>query len=116
MMAQQNTNYKLDDYVEVIAIDKTKGKLQNLYYPYNSYINSQNPNETVIYEDSYAQLNTRLTIENFLELSNYRKTKDTLSKNKLEELLQRYKEYQSENKIREERIVYMTKEELLKLN
>ena len=27
-----------DDYIEVIAIDKTAGKLQNLYYPYNWYI------------------------------------------------------------------------------
>lgn len=105
-----------DDYIEVIAIDKTAGKLQNLYFPYNIYINSQDPKETVIYEDSYAQLNTRLTIENFSELSNYRKTTDTLSKNKLVELLQKYKEYQSENKIREERIVYMTKYELLELN
>lgn len=24
-----------DEYIEVIAIDKTAGKLQNLYYPYN---------------------------------------------------------------------------------
>ena len=68
------------DYIEVIAIDKTVGKLQNLYYPFNKYINSDNPKETVIREDSYAQLNTKLTIELFDELSNYRKTIDTLSK------------------------------------
>ena len=28
-----------DEYIEVIAIDKTAGKLQNLYYTYNKYIN-----------------------------------------------------------------------------
>lgn len=105
-----------DDYIEAIAIDKTAGKLQNLYYPYNKYIDSDNPKETVLYEDSYAQLNTKLTIELFSELSDYRKTKDLLSKEKLNELLQDYQEYQLNNKIREERIVHMNKYELLELN
>lgn len=31
-----------DDYIEIIAIDKTAGRLQNLYYPYNKYINCEN--------------------------------------------------------------------------
>lgn len=105
-----------DDYIEVIAIDKTAGKLQNLYYPYNKYIDSDNPKETVLYEDSYAQLNTKLTIELFSGLSDYRKTKNLLSKEKLNELLQDYQEYQLNNKIREERIVHMNKYELLELN
>ena len=69
-----------DEYIEVIAIDKIAGKLQNLYYPYNRYINSDDPKEIVLYEDSYAQLNTKLTIENFDDLKKYRKTKDLLSK------------------------------------
>lgn len=105
-----------DEYIEVIAIDKTAGKLHNLYYPYNKYINSENPKETVILEDSYAQLNTKLTIENFDDLKKYRKTTDLLSKSKLKELLKEYNEYQNENKIKEERIVHMTKEELIAMN
>ena len=105
-----------DEYIEIIAIDKTAGKLQNLYYPYNRYINSDNPKETVLYEDSYAQLNTKLTIENFVELKKYRKTKDLLSEIKLNELLNDYKDYQSHNVIKEERIVHMTKYEILELN
>lgn len=105
-----------DNYIEIIAIDKTAGKLQNLYYPYNKYIDSNNPKETVIYEDSYAQLNTKLTIELFSELSNYRKTKELLSEEKLKELLQDYQEYQANNKIKEERIVHMNKCEILELN
>ena len=105
-----------NEYIEVIAIDKTAGKLQNLYYPYNRYINSDNPKETVICEDSYAQLNTKLTIENFDELKKYRKTKDLLSKSKLNELLEDYKDYQINNRIKEERIVHMTKYEILELN
>ena len=105
-----------DEYIEVIAIDKTAGKLQNLYYPYNRYINSENPKETVLYEDSYAQLNTKLTLENFSDLKKYRKTTDLLSKTKLNELLNDYKNYQNNNRIREERIVHMTKYEILELN
>ena len=105
-----------DNYIEIIAIDKTAGKLQNLYYPYNKYIDSNNPKETVIYEDSYAQLNTKLTIELFSELSNYRKTKELLSEEKLKELLQDYQEYQANNKIKEEKIVHMNKCEILELN
>lgn len=104
------------EYVEIIALDKTAGKMQNLYYPYNSYINSENPKETVIYEDSYAQLNTKLTIKYFEELEKYRKTIDTLSINKLKELLERYKEYQDKNKIKKERIIHMSKKEIQKLN
>lgn len=105
-----------DEYVEVIAIDKTAGKLQNLYYPYNRYINSDDPKETVLYEDSYAQLNTKLTIEKFTDLKKYRKTNDLLSKTKLNELLNGYKDYQNNNRIKEERIVHMTKYEILELN
>ena len=105
-----------DEYIEVIAIDKTAGKLHNLYYPYNKHINSDNPKETVILEDSYAQLNTKLTIENFDGLKKYRKTTDLLSKSKLKELLKEYNEYQNENKIKEERFVHMTKEELIAMN
>lgn len=105
-----------EDYIEIIAIDKTAGKMQNLYFSYNKYINSNNPTETVITEDSYAQLNTKLTIERFNGLSMFRKTKDTLSKNKLNELLNDYKEYQKNNNLKEERIVHMTKKEILLLN
>ena len=105
-----------DEYIEVIALDKTAGKLQNLYRPYNWYINYDEPKEYVIYEDSYAQFNTKLTIENFKELVKARKTDKTLSKNKLDELLNEYHMYQKENKIYEERIVYMSKEDIINLN
>lgn len=105
-----------DDYIEVIAIDKTAGKLHQLFKPCNHYINSQNPNETVIYEDSYAQLNTKLTIEKFSELSSFRHSTNCLSPKKLRELLEHYEEYQKNNILDELRIVHMTKSELLELN
>jgi hypothetical protein len=105
-----------DDYIEVIAIDKTAGKLHNLYYPYNWYINCESPKESVLFEDSYAQFNTKITIELFPELANYRKTTKLLSKSKLNELLKEYINYQNENIIMEDRIVYMTKYEIFELN
>lgn len=105
-----------EEYIEIIALDKTAGKLQNLYRMYNRYINSEQPKETVISEDSYAQLNTKLTIENFEQLKYARRTTDLLSKKKLDEILSDYVEYQTLNIIREERIVHMNKEEILYLN
>lgn len=71
------------DYIEVIAIDKTFGKVQCLYHEYNFFINSKNPTEDVIYEDSYAQLNTKITIELTDELKNSRKTEEKLSSKKV---------------------------------
>lgn len=104
------------DYIEVIAIDKTFGKMQCLYHEYNFFINSKNPTEDVIYEDSYAQLNTKITIELTDELKNSRKTEEKLSSKKLNELLKEYKYYQKNHILDESRIVYMSKKELLKLN
>ena len=105
-----------DDFIEVVAIDKTFGKMQCLYHDYNFYINSKNPKESVIYEDSYAQFNTKITIELTDELKNSRKTEAKLSPNKLNELLNEYEIYQKTHNLDEARIVYMTKDELLKLN
>lgn len=105
-----------DDYIEVIAIDKTKNKLHLLFRPYNYYINSQNPKEKVLFEDSYAQLNTKITIERFDNLSIFKKTNDCLSKEKLKDLIFYYEDYQANNKLDKERIIYITKDELLKLN
>lgn len=105
-----------NDYIEVIALDKTFGKMQCLYHSYNYFINSKNPNEKVISEDSYAQFNTKITIELCDELVNCRKTTEKLSVNKLNDVLTEYECYQKENNLDEARIVYMTKNELLKLN
>ena len=99
-----------------IALDKTFEKMQCLYHSYNYFINSKNPNEKVISEDSYAQFNTKITIELCDELVNSRKTIEKLSSKKLEDVLTEYKCYQKENAIDESRIVYMTKNEVLRLN
>ena len=84
-----------DDYIEVIALDKTRGKLHQLFHYYNFYISYDNPIESVISEDSYGQLNTKLTIDKILELKNARKTLKKLSTKKLNALLKEYKDYQN---------------------
>lgn len=104
------------DYIEVIALDKTAGKLHQLFHNYNYYINSENPKETVIYEDSYAQLNTKLTIDKIDELKLARKTLDKISSLKLKGILNAYQNYQNEYDVEEERIVHMTSNEILYLN
>lgn len=105
-----------NNYIEVIAIDKTAGKMHQLYHNYNYYINCDNPKEIVIFEDSYAQLNTKLTIDKIEELKIARKTLNKLSKNKLNDLLIEYDKYQKKYNIDEQRIVHMTKNEILYLN
>ena len=105
-----------DDYIEVIALDKTAGKMHQLFHNYNYFINSDNPKETVIFEDSYAQLNTKLTIDKIEELKNARLTLEKLSKSKLNDLLNEYKRYQDKYGIDEQRIVHMTSIDILILN
>ena len=104
------------DYIEVIALDKTAGKMHQLYHNYNYYINSEMPYETVIYEDSYAQLNTKLTIDKIEILKKARKTNSKLSPAKLSDLLTEYKNYQMKYGVDEQRIVHMTETEILNLN
>lgn len=105
-----------EEKIEVIAIDKARDKISQLYSEANYFIDSENPREKVIYVDSYAQLNNTLTIEYFPELIQFRKTKEKLSQEKLKDLINEYKMYHKNNFIPDERKVHMTKEEILKLN
>lgn len=105
-----------ENKIEVIAIDKARNKISQLYNEANYFLDSENPKEKVIYEDSYAQLNNTLTIEYFPELSNFRKTTAKLSKEKLEDLINDYRIYHKNNFIPDERKVHMTKDEILTLN
>lgn len=105
-----------EDKIEVIAIDKARDKISQLYNEANYFLDSENPKETVIYVDSYAQLNNTLTIEYFPEIIKYRKTTATLSYDKLTDLINDYRIYHKNNFIPDERKVHMTKEEILKFN
>lgn len=61
-------------------------------------------------------MNTKLTIDKIEELKYSRKTTDKLSKEKLKEILDRYKKYQDKYGVDEQRIVHMTNNEILLLN
>ena len=43
-----------DNKIEVIAIDKAREKISQLYNEANYFLDSENPKEKVIYVDSYA--------------------------------------------------------------
>ena len=105
-----------DNYIEVIAIDKAKDRIEQLYNEANLFLESENPKEKVIFVDSYAQLNNTLKIEYFPELVKYRKTKEKLSEKKLKELLEAYDEYHKNNFIPDKRQIYMSKNDILKWN
>lgn len=53
---------KEEKIIEVIAIDKARDKVYQLFNEANFFIDSESPREKVIYVDSYAQLNNILTI------------------------------------------------------
>ncbi|MEG1989888.1 MAG: hypothetical protein RR144_05560 [Clostridia bacterium] len=109
--------YKIvDNYIEVIAIDKTMGKMHQLLHPYNIYINSQKPKEKVIFQDSYAQLNNILTIEYFEDILITRRVEEKLSTNKMNQIFNEYINWHKNNSILENRIVHMTKDDILRLN
>jgi len=105
-----------NDRIEVIAIDKARDKISQLYNEANYFLDCDNPKEKVIFVDSYAQLNNTLTIEYFPEIIQFRKTQAKLSPEKLKDLIQEYKEYHENNSIPKERTIYMTKKEILELN
>jgi hypothetical protein len=105
-----------DDYVEVLQVDSLKGKERKAAFRSNKTIFCDNPNETVIDVDSYAQLDNRFTIEQHLGLLRFRRQTDKLSQGKLKTLIEAYREYQSNNVIDENKIVHMTVEEIEELN
>lgn len=100
--------------VEVGQIDSLKPYM--LAYKANKAIYVTRPAETVLYRDSYIQLDNKLVIEYFEGLSAFRRTAATLSRGRLRDVLNAYKAYHENNIIDPERSVYMTREEILKYN
>jgi len=105
-----------ENIIEVIAIDKARDRAYQLLSQNNKFVSCNSPLETVISENSYAQLNNKFTIEYFKGLENYRRTKDKLSNRKLNEILKAYRDFHKNNIIKEERTVHMTKKDILDMN
>lgn len=106
-----------DDEVKCIEIAQLDSlKPYKLIYKSNKPIYCKNPDEIVIDEDSYIQLDNKIQIEYFDELIQYRRQSDKLSNNKLNEILEAYKNYHKINIIESNKIVYITKLEFLGYN
>lgn len=103
--------------IEVIHLDSTYGKpAWKALLPCNALIKFDNPKETVIDEESYAQLDNKFQIEMFHELIQTRRQIEKLSKDKLDNIIYRYNKYHKENGISDDKNVYMDKIEILNLN
>jgi len=103
-------------FIEVAQIDSLEGKEYKAAFRTNKTILKDNPPETVIDKDSYVQLDNKFTLEYYDELSKYRRQLDKLSEGKLQMAISAYKKYQKEHHLDENKIVYMDKNEIEKLN
>lgn len=104
------------EVIEVVQIDSLKGKEYKAAFTTNKTILCNNPFETVIDKDSYVQLDNKFTLELYDGLLQYRRQKDKLSENKLQSVIAAYKEYQQKHHLNENKIVYMSREEIETLN
>lgn len=103
--------------IEVAHIDSiTKEKEWKALLKSNVRIKKTNPDETVIDKDSFVQVDNIIQVENFKELENKRRQLYKLSDVKFQKVLNRYNMYKNNNLIDDNKKVYMSKEEILKLN
>lgn len=105
-----------DGVIEIGQLHSLKGKAFEAIDNKNKVIFNSNPNETVIDEDSFIQKNNTILVEYFDGIEQYRRQKDTLSRDKLQKVIEAYREYHQNNEIPEDRIVYLDKDEIEKLN
>lgn len=103
--------------IEVAHIDSiTKEKEWKALLKSNVRIKNTNPDETVIDKDSFVQVDNIIQLEYFKELENKRRQFDKLSDIKFQKVLNRYNMDKNNNLIDDNKKVYMSKEEILKLN
>lgn len=102
--------------IEIAQLDSLAGKEFKASMKTNKIIDCDNPEETVIDKDSYIQLDNSLQIQYFDDLSKYRRQADTLSHEKLVNVLHAYKNYHETHEISDDKIVFMTQSEIEKLN
>ncbi|MCR5846596.1 MAG: hypothetical protein K6G75_00535 [Lachnospiraceae bacterium] len=105
-----------DNIIEVGQLHSLEGKMFEAIDNKNKVIFNTNPQETVIDKDSFIQKNNTIMLEYFDGIEKYRRQKDKLSNNKLQNVIQAYKEYHENNEIPENRIVYLDHIEIEKLN
>ena len=104
------------DVVEIAQLDSLDGKEYKAAFRSNKTIFCDNPVETVIDRNSYIQLDNTLKIENFPTITQFRRQRDKLSRDKLSDVLRAYQQYHQTHIIDDNKIVYMDQGEVLQLN
>ena len=108
---------KEKNIIEIAHIDSiTEDKKWKALLKSNVTITKNNPTETVIDKDSFVQIDNIIQLEMFPELVKKRRQKDKLSGEKFNKVYSKYQEYKKNEWIDDDKIVYMTKDEIIKLN
>lgn len=105
-----------DNTIEVGQLDKVRGKRWKLALESNKLITHDNPNETVIMEDSFIQMDNQFQLELYDGLKNYQKTSDKLSHDKMQDVIKTYEMYHQTHEIDENKQVYLSSDEIKELN
>lgn len=101
--------------VEIAQLDSLKGKEYKAAMKSNKVIYCDEPDEAVIDKDSYVQMDNTFLVELYDGLSKYRRQTQKLSKEKLDGVINAYQLYHAKHRIEENKQVYMTRQELEKL-
>lgn len=100
-----------DNTLSLINISKIDGKPNCFTYPFNVLIRNYNP---PLPRPSFAKINDNYIVEEFPELNNYLyKNGYKLDSGELANIMQRYTNYKSKNKIE---LISLTKTEFLSAN
>ena len=108
---------RINKIVEVIQIctlhsDKEAFKLA---FAGNVKIDLRDPEETALYNVSYAQVDNHFTLEYFSELDTYWPHADYLSPERIKKITDTYYWYRKKRRISSNKIVHITKEEFKRL-
>ena len=105
-----------DSTIEVGQLDKVRGKRWKLAYESNKLITKDEPNEAVISEDSFIQMDNKFQLDEYDGLEKYLRTTERLSESKLKDVIHAYELYQETHELDENKQVYHTKAEIEELN
>ena len=105
-----------NDTLEVAQLDSLQGKEWKALWKSNHVIYATEPTETVIDKHSYVRLDTTIQLEYFDGIIRFRRQEAKLSPAKLALVIQKYNNYHKENRINEEKQIYVSKEETLDYN
>ena len=101
-----------DEAIELGQMDSLEGKGYKLAYRSNKPIRASG--ETVISKNSYIQMDNTILIEKYEELERFKRTENKLTV--FDKIQKEYYKYHDENEIDENKIVFMSKDEIECLN